>query len=186
VIAHTLRAAGRYVVALSAAEIDEGHTIVAVLVRPRDVDWQQARRLKGEIVVILDTDDDDDITEAIVRGADAVITTRSDPQQLLDAVDIVSAGGSMLSPHIARMILGELRGLSTQRRVLTLTPRETDILLSIEQGDSIKQTARTLGISEKTVQNLQSRLFSKLNARNRAQAVTRAHELGLLRSTWST
>jgi DNA-binding CsgD family transcriptional regulator len=59
-----------------------------------------------------------------------------------------------------------------------------DILLSIERGDSIKQTARHLGISEKTVQNLQSRLFTKLRARNRVQAITRAHQLGLLRTIW--
>ena len=62
----------------------------------------------------------------------------------------------------------------------SLTPREIDILASIDRGEVVKQTARQLGISEKTVQNIQSRLFRKLGARNRAQAVARAHELGLL------
>ena len=47
-------------------------------------------------------------------------------------------------------------------------------------GRRREQTARQLAISEKTVQNIQSRLFRKLGARNRAQAVARAHELGLL------
>jgi hypothetical protein len=44
----------------------------------------------------------------------------------------------------------------------------------------VKQTARALGISAKTVENLQSRLFRKLDVRNRAQAVSRAHALGML------
>jgi DNA-binding CsgD family transcriptional regulator len=44
----------------------------------------------------------------------------------------------------------------------------------------VKQTARTLGIAMKTVENLQSRMFRKLGARNRAHAVTIAHRLGLL------
>jgi two-component system nitrate/nitrite response regulator NarL len=61
-----------------------------------------------------------------------------------------------------------------------LTRRELDILLSIDRGETVKQTARSLGISAKTVENLQSRLFRKLSVRNRAQAVSRAHALGLL------
>jgi DNA-binding CsgD family transcriptional regulator len=61
-----------------------------------------------------------------------------------------------------------------------LTPREAAILASVERGESVKQTARTLGIAMKTVENLQSRMFRKLGARNRAHAVTIAHRLGLL------
>jgi two-component system, NarL family, nitrate/nitrite response regulator NarL len=63
---------------------------------------------------------------------------------------------------------------------IKLTPREIDILNSIQRGESVKQTARALGISIKTVENLQSRLFRKVGARNRAQAISRAHELNLL------
>jgi DNA-binding NarL/FixJ family response regulator len=58
--------------------------------------------------------------------------------------------------------------------------REHQILESIDRGLSVKQTALALGVSPKTVENLQSRLFGKLGARNRAQAVYRAHQLGLL------
>ena len=186
VVAHALESAGKLLVDLGAVSDGDDHAIVAVIVRPQDDDWFHAARLGANVVAILDSDDDTEITDAIANGAEAVITTRSDPDDLISAVDIVAAGGSVLEPLIARMILEKFRALTTQHRVLTLTPRETDILLSIERGDSIKQTARSLGISEKTVQNLQSRLFSKLRARNRAQAITRAHELGLLRTSWAT
>jgi len=61
-----------------------------------------------------------------------------------------------------------------------LTTREGEILSSIARGDTVRQTARTLGIAEKTVENTQARLFRKLGARNRAGALANAHELGLV------
>jgi DNA-binding CsgD family transcriptional regulator len=69
---------------------------------------------------------------------------------------------------------------SEQRAALSLTPREREILASIDRGDSVKQTARSLGIAVKTVESLQGRLFRKLGVRNRAQAVAAAHTRGLL------
>lgn len=184
VVAHTLRTSGRDILDLPALERDPSQHVVAVIVRPTEADWVRVERIGADAIAIIDSDDEIEIAEAFIRGAEAVITTQSDPDDLVRAIDAVAAGGSIVEPDIARSILRQLRAMIAERPVLTLTPRETDILLSIEQGDSIKQTARSLGISEKTVQNLQSRLFNKLRARNRAQAITRAHELGLLRTAW--
>ncbi|HLL65188.1 MAG TPA: LuxR family transcriptional regulator [Micromonosporaceae bacterium] len=61
-----------------------------------------------------------------------------------------------------------------------LTAREFDILRSIAMGHSVRQTAQLLVIGEKTVGNLQSRLFLKLGTRNRAEAIRAAYGLGLL------
>jgi DNA-binding CsgD family transcriptional regulator len=61
-----------------------------------------------------------------------------------------------------------------------LTARETDILQSVGRGYSIRQTARALGISPKTVESIQTRLFRKLGVRNRAAALAVADALGLL------
>jgi DNA-binding CsgD family transcriptional regulator len=55
-----------------------------------------------------------------------------------------------------------------------LTVRERQILASIDRGESVKQTARALGISARTVENLQHRLFRRLGVRNRAEAVAAA------------
>ncbi|MCU7730766.1 LuxR family transcriptional regulator [Actinoplanes sp. KI2] len=71
-------------------------------------------------------------------------------------------------------------GLSAAEGLPELTVREADILCSIARGDTVRQTARSLGIAEKTVENTQARLFRKLNARNRAGALASAHALGLL------
>jgi DNA-binding CsgD family transcriptional regulator len=61
-----------------------------------------------------------------------------------------------------------------------LTAREFDILGSIARGHTIRQTARTLGIAAKTVENTQARLFRKLGVRNRIEALTIADTLGLV------
>jgi two-component system nitrate/nitrite response regulator NarL len=124
---------------------------------------------------------DDEVVDAVFRGAEAVVDSNSRPEAVVAAVQAVSAGGSLLSPTQARAIAAAARSGQT-RTSISLTPRETDIVESIARGEGIKQTALALGISAKTVENLQSRLFRKLEVRNRAQAIARAHTLGLIRS----
>ena len=120
------------------------------------------------------------IVDAVLRGADAIVDLDSETADVLEAIDIVATGGTLLTPADARAVVESARMRLDNRQVITLTPREIDILESIERGESVKQTARALGIAIKTVENLQSRLFRKLGARNRAQAISRAYELGLL------
>lgn len=67
-----------------------------------------------------------------------------------------------------------------QGRPPDLTAREVDILGSIAMGHTVRQTARLLAIAEKTVENLQTRLFLKLGTHSRAGAIRAAYSLGLL------
>lgn len=154
---------------------------VTILVDPKPEDWRTAGGLAASIIVMLDREVDDEVAvDALLAGADAVISASDDPATIERALDIVAAGEVMLPRAIAQVVLTRLRLANRAGPSIELTPRERDILGSIAEGDAIKQTARKLGITVKTVQNLQSRLFRKLDARNRAQAITRAHELGLL------
>jgi DNA-binding NarL/FixJ family response regulator len=155
---------------------------VLVLVGPGADDWDLARRLGRGVVLIADGHlDDEAVVGAVVQGADAVVHTDASPVELAQAVDAVRQGDTVLTPAQARLLAAAARtGHVAARAELRLTPRERAILQSVEQGESVKQTARALGIASKTVENLQSRLFRKLGARNRAHAVTLAHRLGLL------
>jgi DNA-binding NarL/FixJ family response regulator len=156
--------------------------VVAVLVKPRSDDWRMARSKGVPIVLVAGREmSDDEVVDAVFRGAEAVVDSNSRPEAVVAAVQAVSAGGSLLSPTQARAIAAAARSGQT-RTSISLTPRETDIVESIARGEGIKQTALALGISAKTVENLQSRLFRKLEVRNRAQAIARAHTLGLIRS----
>jgi two-component system, NarL family, nitrate/nitrite response regulator NarL len=158
---------------------------VVVLVEPGPDEWDLAPRLGRGIVLVADGHlSDEAVVQAVVQGADAVVHTDISPAELTRAVDAVSRGEAVLSPTQARRLAAAARtGQVGARESLRLTPRERAILQSVQQGESVKQTARSLGISPKTVENLQSRLFRKLGARNRAHAVTLAHGLGLLEPT---
>jgi DNA-binding NarL/FixJ family response regulator len=155
---------------------------VAVLVdpSPRLVTEAAAAGLPV-VVVATDTLSDDDLAEAILGGADAVVSPAASADHLRAAVHTVAAGGVVLDSHQARVVVeAARRSRSAGGTGSALSGRELDILRSIAKGESVKQTARTLGIRPKTVENVQSRLFRKLNVRNRAQAVSRAYALGLL------
>jgi DNA-binding NarL/FixJ family response regulator len=116
---------------------------------------------------------------AMLRGADAVIEADVDAATMVEAIEVVAAGGAVVTPALVRPLLDAAREDADAASV-RLTRRELDILRSIDEGHTVKQTARALGITIKTVENLQSRMFRKLEARNRAQAITRAHALRLL------
>jgi DNA-binding CsgD family transcriptional regulator len=79
-------------------------------------------------------------------------------------------------------MLGTARGADRTwwRWQLSLTRREQEIIASIGRGHSAKQTARLLGISVRTVENLQSSLFRKLGVHSKAAALAAAQDLGLL------
>jgi DNA-binding NarL/FixJ family response regulator len=156
--------------------------IVVVLVDPEPEHWDVAGALNAPVVLITHYDlDDDEVVAAVGRGAEAVLHTDASPERVLHAIDVASTGGTLLTPRQARALARAVRTQPVADAApVRLTTREQDILRSIDRGESVKQTARVLGISIKTVENLQSRLFRKLDARNRAQAVARAHAFGLL------
>jgi DNA-binding CsgD family transcriptional regulator len=158
---------------------------VLVVVSPAPGEWHAARDFGGGVVLVTERHPGDtEVVEAILAGADAIVHPDDSPAELVTAVVTVSQGGTLLDAAQTRLLAEAARQGSTRRSAqLYLTPRERSILRSAERGESVKQTARSLGISPKTVENLQSRLFRKLGARNRAHAVVLAHRAGLLSET---
>jgi DNA-binding NarL/FixJ family response regulator len=153
---------------------------VIVLIEPTPEHWAAAEENDTPIVLVQgEQGDDADVVDSVLAGADAVLHADSDPDTVLAVLAEVSRGGSVMEPAQMRLVAGLARAASAQPGVV-LSRREKEILASIAEGKAVKQTARDLGIAPKTVENLQGRLFRKLGARNRAQAVARAHALGLL------
>ncbi len=156
---------------------------VVVLVDPSPEDWQAAARLEARVVLVCSGElDQTAVVQAFLRGADAVVPAERAPEELVPVVELVGSGCTLIHPaHLRALVdVARLRLAAAQHPSPALTPREREILVSIDRGDSVKQTARSLGIATKTVENLQGRLFRKLGVRNRAQAVAAAHALGLL------
>lgn len=156
--------------------------VVTVLVEPDGDDWRRAHLLDARVVVVLDSPPSDERTvQLLVSGADAVLHAGVEVERLVAAVRVVGLGQAFLGTAQARVVIDRLRsGDSGGQTAPALTPRETEILRFIARGESVRETAIALGVSLKTVQNLQSRLFRKLGARNQAQAIGRAYELGLV------
>ena len=157
--------------------------VVAVVVDPQPGLLRAVveRGARAVAVVTEPTISTDDEVGLLLGGADAVVPAGSGGDEVAARVEVVGEGGAVCQPRQLRVLLDRARQRGPRvASSADLTPRERQILLSIDRGESVKQTARSLGISPKTVENLQSRLFSKLDVRNRAQAVSHAHSLGIL------
>jgi DNA-binding NarL/FixJ family response regulator len=159
-------------------------SLVVTVVDPGSADWTVLADLPCRIIVVLTQDPAQSVlADSLLRGADAIITADRLVDTLVPAFHLVAQGYMLVDAGQARKFIGAAYARLAHMRPfvpLELTRREHQILGSIEQGQSVKQTARSLGISVKTVESLQSRLFRKLGTRSRAEALVVAHGLGLI------
>jgi len=148
-----------------------------------------ARRpdLTAPKVLILTTFDMDEyVYEALRSGASGFLLKDASAAQLAEAVRVVAAGEALLAPSVTRRLIGEfarLRGPTGPAlgRIEDLTERETEVFALVGQGLSNAEIAAHLVVSEQTVKTHVSRILSKLGLRDRAQAVVRAFESGVVR-----
>jgi DNA-binding NarL/FixJ family response regulator len=163
-----------------ATDIDDADLAVAVGDDLSRVAWARSRGLP--CVLVRDaTPEPRDLVEAVMTGADSVITAEASVDEFLRAVRKVLDGELALSPSDTHSVVERLRtDLWSTRPRIELTPRQQAVLELIVSGVSVKQTARALGIAVKTVENTQSRLYRRLGVRNRAQAVAVAIAEGLV------
>lgn len=165
---------------------DGDDLLITVLVDPTEHDWPAPgeRHKTGDLVVIVTSREPkrSDVTKALSGGIATVPASRVD-DLLAPAIRAAAQGYVLVNSTYVRALLGPSHAGSNggwQRWELALTPREREILTSIGRGHATKQTARLLGISIRTVENLQSNLFRKLRVHSRAAALVAAHDLGLL------
>ncbi len=116
----------------------------------------------------------------LAAGADGYVIKDIMPAEFIRAVKLVAAGETYVDPRVAGGWLRK-RSTATRRADLNeLSVRETEIIRLIAEGMSNKEISVRLHLSEKTIKNHISRIFSKLNIYARAQAAVHAIRLGLL------
>ena len=135
--------------------------------------------------IILTTFDDDQLVlQGIKLGARGYLLKDVSLEQLVDAVQTVAAGGSLVQPVVTQRLLSGLERMQNDFTSLDrpdpLTDRETEILRLMAGGYSNKEIANSLGVAEGTVKNHVSNILSKLGVRDRTRAVLKAFELKLV------
>jgi DNA-binding NarL/FixJ family response regulator len=150
-------------------------------------------RLSGDDiprVLILTTFDLDEYAFAALKaGASGFMLKDVPPDELLTAIRAVHSGDAVVAPSTTRRLLDRFTpmlpssGAERQHKEIDrLTEREREVLLLVAQGMSNGEIARKLVLSEATVKTHVGRILTKLDLRDRVQAVVLAYESGLVRA----
>jgi len=141
---------------------------------------------KCDIMVITMSSDEDNVLACIEAGATGYVLKDAGRLDVVRAVLDLRAGGSPISPIIARKVLARMRdpkkqdGADGNAQVVSLTKREAAILDLIARGDSYGDVAKMLSLSVGTVQTHIKNIYDKLSVHSRGEAVFEAHRRGLL------
>jgi DNA-binding NarL/FixJ family response regulator len=157
---------------------------------PRCDGIEASRRVLASVpevaVVVLTTfDEDASLAEALRAGVSGFLLKTAPPEQLLHAIRTVAAGNGLLDPAVTlRVIAASARSPAPDQgasaRLATLTERETDVLRLVAEGLTNAEIAAALFLGEATVKTYLSRMLTKLDLRDRVQAVAFAFRSGLV------
>jgi DNA-binding NarL/FixJ family response regulator len=149
---------------------------------------EDAETSEGTRVIILTMYDlDHYVYAALTAGASGFLLKDVTPEHLVAAVHLVRSGDALLSPTITRRLIErfahreeEARPTTLHRDLSDLTPRELEVLRLLATGLSNAELADRLFLSPTTVKTHIGRILSKLDLRDRVQAVVLAYETGLI------
>jgi DNA-binding NarL/FixJ family response regulator len=141
------------------------------------------RRPETDIMVITVFGDEDHVLASIEAGATGYILKDSLPAEFVQLIKELRAGGSPISPVIARQLLKRLKPAGTATPAAEETPlsaREAEVLGLIAKGFSFAEIARLLGVSPHTVISHVKKIYQKLAVHSRGEAVYEAGKMGLI------
>ena len=136
------------------------------------------------VLVLTTFDHDEYVYEALRAGASGFLLKDAPPEALAAAVRGVAAGDALLAPSVTRRLI---EGFSTRRRTAApppgleeLTDREREVFELVARGLSNAEIAERLHVGESTVKTHVGHVLSKLELRDRVQAVVMAYEAGVV------
>ncbi|WP_307834629.1 response regulator transcription factor [Paractinoplanes lichenicola] len=149
---------------------------------------RRVRAAGGPPVCVLTTFGEEDVLwSAVDAGAAGFELKSATPENLIEAVRTVAAGGTWIDGTLLGPMLATFRKLTRPgsggedgRRVATLTERELEVLRLMARGSSNREIAEELFLAETTVKTHVSAVFSKLGARDRAAAIVMAYDAGIV------
>lgn len=130
-----------------------------------------------QFIIVTVYEDVDHIFAALAAGATGYLLKRTPRNELLTAVREAHAGASPMNGHIARKVVELFRARTgAAHEVISLSPRENEVLLLLAKGFMYKEIASQLEISVFTVNNFIRRIYEKLHVTTRGQAVAKLHQ----------
>jgi DNA-binding NarL/FixJ family response regulator len=137
---------------------------------------------KLHIIMLTISKHDEDLFGAIQAGAEGYLLKNAEPEELRSAIVNVSQGRSVLSPEVTHQVLKAVARMQGPVPDAGLSKREMEVLECLSQGKTTYQIASELFVSENTVKTHIRHILEKLEAANRAEAVSKASQMGLIRS----
>ncbi|WP_420934562.1 response regulator [Alteromonas sp. A081] len=135
-------------------------------------------------IMLTTFDDHESLMGALRAGAKGYLLKDVSLETLVEGIEAVNAGESLIQPAITTTLINSLQGLNTSydepEPIEPLSGKEKEILRLMASGCSNREIAAALYKSEGTVKNQVSTILAKLGARDRTRAVLRAVELGII------
>ncbi|MER5657124.1 MULTISPECIES: response regulator transcription factor [unclassified Streptomyces] len=135
------------------------------------------RGARAKVLVLTTYDTDSDTLPAIEAGATGYLLKDAPRDELFTAVRAAAEGRTVLSPAVASRLVSAVRAPAPAE---SLSAREREVLALVARGTSNREIARVLFISEATVKTHLTHLYNKLGVKDRAAAVARAYDRGIL------
>lgn len=139
--------------------------------------------VKAPVLMLTTSTEDKDLIAAVRGGAKGYLLKDLEPDDLIDSLGKIVAGECAIAPEmagvLARVVHGEEPAAGSDNRFAELTPREMEILCHLAEGQSNKEIARELGISDGTVKLHVRAILRKLRVRSRVEAAVLAVEEGI-------
>jgi DNA-binding NarL/FixJ family response regulator len=136
------------------------------------------RRLKSKIpesqfLMLTVYEDNNRLFKSLIAGASGYLLKRTSHTKLLAAIREAHAGGSPMTPQIARRVVQHFQAAPESSEVQKLTPREKEVLSQLSKGFRYKEIIDNLGISAGTLHSYIRNIYEKLHVHSRTEAVVK-------------
>ncbi len=141
----------------------------------------EARGIPTRTMALTMFTDHDTVTRAVAAGVAGYLPKNVHREELVQAVRAVAAGKGFLHPDVTRPFLERVGPLAMHAGLQPLSKREQEVLEQLATGKSTHEIAEILGLGDETIKSHLSRIYQKLKASDRVQAVVVAMRHGLVR-----
>lgn len=140
----------------------------------------RSNRWSVGVLVLTAYDDDPYVTAVLKAGANGYVLKSAKPREIIQAVRDVYQGKSVLDEAIVSKVMAYLSSPAGPSITVNLSDREMEVLTLAAKGQTNRAIAQHLAISDRTVQGHIARIFEKMQANSRTEAVMKAVSMGLI------